>query len=102
MVIYNTTFNVPKELQNEFLDFIRNEYIPLATKNGTIQEPRLTRVFSRDEDEDYSYALEFKADTIEALEKWNREYGRKLFFLITTTFRQHIQGFATLLHPIDL
>ncbi len=102
MVIYNTTFSVPKELQSEFLDFIRDEYIPLSTKNNIIKEPRLTRVFSKDDDEGYSYALEFKAETIEALEEWNKMYGRRLYFLIMSKFRQHIQGFATILQPIDL
>ncbi|MGI6047254.1 MAG: DUF4286 family protein [Petrimonas sp.] len=102
MIIYNTTFSIPKELQNEFLDFIRDEYIPLSTKNNLIKEPRLTRVFSKDDDEDYSFALEFKADTIEQLEEWNKMYGRKLYFLVMRKFKQHILGFTTLLQPIEL
>ncbi|HHV86062.1 MAG TPA: DUF4286 family protein [Petrimonas sp.] len=102
MVIYNTTFSVPEELKNEFLDFIRDEYIPLSTQSNIMKEPRLTRIFSKDEDDDSSYALEFKADTIEALEEWNKIIGRKLYFLTMKKFRQNIQGFATLLQPIDL
>ena len=102
MIIYNTTFSVPTELQNKFLDFIRNEYIPVSTQNHVMKEPRLTRVFSKNDNEDASYALEFKSDTIEALEEWNKTVGRKLYFLTTTRFGQNIQGFATLLQPIDL
>lgn len=65
MIIYNTTFSVPKKLQNKFLDFIRYEYTPVSAQNHVMKEPRLTHVFSKD-DENASYALEFKSDTIEA------------------------------------
>lgn len=102
MIIYNTTFSVPKELQHKFLDFIRNEYIPVSIQNHAMKEPRLARVFTKDDNEDASYALEFKSDTIEALEEWNQTVGRELYFLTTTRFGQNIQGFATLLQPIDL
>lgn len=102
MIIFNTTFSVPEELQNEFLDFIREEYIPLAAKNQKIKEPRLARVFSRNNDSDLSFALEFKADSVEDLEAWNKTEGDKLHSLITTKFRQNIVGFATILQSIDL
>ena len=102
MIIYNTTFSVPKELQNEFLDFIRDEYIPMSIKSNIMREPRLTRIFSREDNDDHSYALEFKIDTIVALEEWNKIDGEKLYLLIISRFKQNIQGFATLLQHIDL
>ncbi len=102
MIIYNTTFGVPKELENEFLDFIRDKFIPLSIKNNILIEPRLARIFSKEDNDDLSYALEFKTHTIEALEKWNSTVGKELNFLIVTTFGQNIQGFATLLQPVDL
>ncbi len=102
MIIYNTTFQVPEGLQNEFLTFLRDEYIPLATKGDIMKEARLTRIFGQDEDEGYSFALEFKADNLESLEKWNNSTGKKLYLLVLHKFKQSILGFATLLQPIDL
>ena len=100
MIIYNTTFSIPKELQNEFLDFIRDEYIPLSTKNNLIKEPRLTRVFSKDDDEDYSLLLNLKPIQLNSW-KWNKMYGRKLYFC-NEKIQTNILGFTTLLQPIEL
>jgi len=102
MIIYNTTFSVPKKLQEAFIDFIRDEYIPLSIQNNLLVEPRLTRVFPMDENGDTSYALEFKVFTIEALEQWNSTTGKELRLLISSKFGQEIQGFATLLHTVEL
>lgn len=101
MIIYNTTFSVPKDLQNEFLDFIRDEYIPQALKTNLLKEPRLARVFGRDEDNGLSYALEFKTDSVEDLERWNQAVGQKLYAQLTAKFKQNILGFATLLQLIE-
>lgn len=102
MIIYNTTFSVPKELQNEFLDFVCNHLIPEAIGNGAIKEPRLSRVFSKEDHGSYSYALEFKTDTIEELEAWNETDGKKFHSMISTKFGQNVPGFATLMQTIDL
>lgn len=102
MIIYNTTFSVPSELHDEFLIFIREEYVPEAMKSGIVQEPRLSRIYSNNEEEGMSYALEFLAASIDNLEKWNLETGKKLYFLLMKRFRQNILGFATVLKPVDL
>lgn len=102
MIIYNTTFTVPGALHDEFINFIRDEYIPEALKNDIIGKPRLSRVYSNNEEEDYSYALEFQAASIEELEKWNLITGKKLYFLLMKRFRQNVLGFATVLKPVIL
>ena len=102
MIIYNTTFNVPENLQTEFLDFMRNEYIPQVIQSDILKEPRLSRIFGREDDDGYSFALEFKADNIQDLEEWNKKEGKKLYFKVLTKFRQNILGFATLMQPINL
>lgn len=102
MIIYNTTFSVPEELHSEFLVFIREEYLPEALKSQIIREPRLSRVFSNSEEDGFSYALEFKAASIDELERWNLLSGKKLHFLLIKKFRQNILGFSTVLKPVNL
>lgn len=101
MVIYNTTFSVPEELKNEFLDFIRNHYIPQAMESDVMKEPRLARIIGDEGNNGLSYALEFKTDSTEALEEWYKNEGKRLYFLILNKFQQNILGFATLMQLID-
>lgn len=102
MIIFNSTFIVPDNLKNDFLDFIRTQYIPQAVKNNVMTEPRLSRVFGKEEDEGCSYALEFKTDSVESLEQWNKEVGIDLFLEVMSRFEQNVLGFATVMQNIDL
>ncbi len=103
MIIYNTTFYVPKELKDKFIDFIQREYLPEALKNNFVNNPRLARVYSENEEEEnYSYALELQTNSLDALEKWNYESGNVLQNLTMERFQQQILGFATVLLPVNL
>ncbi len=102
MIIYNTTFTIPKELQIEFIKYIRSEYVPNALKDNFISEPRFSRVYSKNDDESFSYALEFMSDNIEKLEEWNNKIGKRLYISLISKFKQNILGFTTVLQPVKL
>lgn len=103
MIIYNTTFYVPKELKDKFIGFIQQEYLPEALKNNFVNNPRLARVYSEnEEDENFSYALELQANSLEDLEQWNYERGDILQNITMQRFQQQVLGFATVLLPVEL
>ncbi len=89
-------------MQIEFIRFMREEYVPQALKCGIIKEPRLSRVYSQEAEDGYSYALEFTANNLEDLEAWNTKTGRKLYFSLIKKFKQNIPGFASVLQPVNL
>lgn len=102
MIIYNITFHVEKDLQQDFLDFLHLQYIPFATQSKEMTAPRLARVFGHTEEEGYSYALELKAKDISILEKWHQTHGKELQTMLQQRFEQRVLCFATLLQHIDL
>ncbi len=102
MIIYNTTFHVEKVIKEHFLIFLRDEYIPFVTKDRTLKSPRLTRVFSQNKDDGYSYALEFKVDDVDALETWQKLYAKDIQTMLYNKFNQQVLSFATLLQHIEL
>ena len=103
MIIYNTTFYVPKSLKDKFIDFVKYEYLQEALKDNLVNSPRLARIYSEDEEEEsYSYALELHAQSLDDLEKWNYNRGNILQKLILERFQQQILGFATVLLPETL
>lgn len=102
MIIYNTTFHVEKVIKEHFLLFLRDEYIPFVTKDRTLKSPRLTRVFSQNEYDGYSYALEFKVDDVDALETWQKLYAKEIQTMLYNKFNQQVLSFATLLQHIEL
>lgn len=103
MIIYNTTYHVAETREEEFIQWLRSEYIPRAIAGGELSSPQLTLVMSNEPDrQGNSYSLQFHAPSVEALEIWYRKTGIALVKEIESTFSQHVMGFSTLMQKLDL
>lgn len=103
MVIYNTTYHVSQSVAEDFLDWLRREYIPVVISGGELSLPQLTCIITDDpEAEGNSYALQFHALSVEALEIWYRRTGAHLLEEMTKRFGQDVAGFSTLMEKLDI
>lgn len=101
MIVYNTTFQVDSDIQEEFVEYLLQKFIPACTKSGLLTSPRLARVFGTDEDEGISFAIEFTAKDLFTLEKWNNEESYSVHAPLIEKFREKIAGFSTILQTIE-
>ena len=61
MIIFNTTYHADHSRKDEFIDWLKNFYIPAVLEHGALQEPQLTRIFAENEEEGISLSLQFKS-----------------------------------------
>ena len=47
MIIFNTTYHADHSRKDEFIDWLKNFYIPAVLEHGALQEPQLTRIYAR-------------------------------------------------------
>lgn len=100
MLIYNTTFQVDDEVNDNFLIWIKESYIPEIEKHGTLKMPRLCRVLSHREDGS-CYSLQWEVDDSAALHRWHREQGAGLNEELRKIFKDKVVGFPTLLEVME-
>lgn len=102
MLIFNTTFHVDNSVFERYLTFIKETYIPLATRSGSLQSPSLSRIHANHGESGVSLALQFKAENIEILNQWADQIGDNLQKEIVKQFGDKVAGFPTLLEEIEL
>ncbi|MDD6209874.1 MAG: DUF4286 family protein [Bacteroidales bacterium] len=104
MIVFNTTYHIEKEIEEEVLRYITGVYIPAVIDSGRLSEPRLCRILgASDEDEGgESYSLQFEAGSIDELEEWYAEQGLALHKALISHFGDRVAAFATLLQPVIL
>ena len=78
MIVYNTTFHAHNDAVEHFLEWLRAEYIPRATVDGRLSEPRLTLVLNAEESDGRNYSLQFRASDVDTLRAWYEEVGDDL------------------------
>ena len=59
MIVYNTTFHVENDIQDEGLDYLKKQYIPKAMESGFLQRPCLRRVMQAETEEGVSFSVQF-------------------------------------------
>lgn len=100
MLIYNTTFQVDDEVNDNFLIWIKESYMPEIEKHGALKAPRLCRVLSH-RDNGSSYSLQWEVEDSAALHRWHREQGAKLNEELKKIFKDKVVGFPTLLEVME-
>lgn len=102
MIIFNTTLHIDDSIHDECIEYLRNIYIPKALSSNLIISPSLSRIEKQYEDSGVSYALQFKADDKEILNKWAEITGEILQQELVDKYGQKVTGFVTLLEEIPL
>ena len=102
MIIYNTTFHIEECIRQDFIDYIRQNVIPQATKSGLLTSSRFSRIFSEHEEQGFSYALEFSTESISTLEEWNKAESAAVIAPLIEKFGDKVVGFSTVMQTISL
>ncbi len=101
MIVFNTTFHVEKEIQEDFVEYMLQHYIPMCTRSGLLTSPRLARVYGKEEDEGHSYAMEFTVADIVALERWNANESQAIHAPLLEKFKEKLIGFSTIMQTVE-
>ena len=108
MVIYNITFVIEPERQQEFLDWMRGEALSnLFNSESAAANPRLQTVVEAggkkpDADHGLSIALQAEFDTIVAAHGWEDTVLPPVLGSFTEKFGPHALYFVTLLEVLPL
>ena len=103
MIIYNTTFHAATSVEKEFLAWMKGFYIPEALKGDTLKDPQFSLIMARQEGDDgSSYSLQFKAYSVNELERWYGATGAELVKAMGKKFGHGVAGFSTIMSVIDL
>ena len=57
MIIFNTTYHVADAVKDDFIAWLRSEYVPRATAERLLLVPQLPRIIGSERDGGASYAL---------------------------------------------
>ena len=101
MIICNTTYHVDCKVSGEFIDWLRDCYLPEALASGLVGKPRLMRLMGHNEG-GVCYALQLQAATLGDLQRWNQAVGKRLHEQLTERFAEQVAGFTTFMEDIDI
>ena len=103
MIIYNTTFHVEDKLVNEYLQYIKQVYLPEAMQQGFLMHPRFCKVLTTQEGQEGScFSLQFSVKDMDTFNDWFEKTGCFLQKRLLAHFRNGVLCFSTFLDEMTL
>lgn len=102
MIVFNTTFHIHKDIVDECLEYLKNNYIPKASGSGILYNPCMRRILDSANEEGESFSIQFHTQDVDSLNDWARLEGAALQQELVERYKEKIVGFSTLLEEIEL
>lgn len=101
MIIINTTFVVDTAIYDQWIEWLKSDYIATAL-TSKLDDPRLMKIVAETEPGVANYALQLHAPSIDTLEHWLQTTQPGLLASMTRLFADKALHFTTLMQPVEI
>ncbi len=100
MLLYNVTFGIDKQIEQEWLGWMYENYIPGIMNTGLFLEYKIYKVLTHDDETSVSYSVQCFAPSIEHVLQYLNEFAPKLVETHRLRFKDQHVAFNTLLEEL--
>ncbi len=101
MLIYNTTFHLHQDVEENFLIWLKEVHIPEVEKEDVLRNPRICKILSHAEPGESTYALQWEVDSPAELHRWQMSQGSFAKDQVQKIFNEKVLGFETLMRIVE-
>lgn len=99
MYVYNITFGIEREIEQEWLQWVRSKYVPDVMQKGDFVSHKIYKVLNEEQEGAISYCLQFYASTLDAVAEYLEE--NRITEVLHDEFKDRHVAFRTLLEELD-
>jgi hypothetical protein len=75
MIIYNVTTKVSNNINDAWLQWMKQEHIPKIMNTGLFHDYRICRLLEQDDEDGPTYSVQYFTDTLENYQTYLEEYA---------------------------
>ncbi len=100
MILYNTTYNISRLAEQDWLDWMKTVQIPAMMATGLPTENKLLRLLTEIENEGVTYSLQYSFRTMEDYLAYQTEHQAEFQQRHHDRYKDRYVSFRTLLEEI--
>lgn len=100
MILYNITFNVTPEIEEDFLNWMKTIHIPEVLQTGIFHEHKFFRLLHDSEDGSTNYCIQYFTESIEQMMQYEKHHASLLRAKTQERYQDKAIAFRTLLETI--
>ena len=101
MILYNITFNIEKEIEKEWLFWMRENYFSYVLGTDLFFDVKLFRLLNEAENDGITYSVQFFTDSLDKVELYLEKYAKKIVETHNEAYKYKHVSFMTLLESVE-
>lgn len=100
MILYNITFTVSLEIEDDFVQWMKETHIPDIFATGLFTDHKFYRLMNSMQDGATNYSIQFFAESTNMLMEYERKFATKLRYETQARYGEKALAFRTLLESV--
>jgi hypothetical protein len=100
MLLYNVTIGIDKQVEAEWLHWMKEKHMPDVLNTGMFVEAKIYKILHNTEEETVSYSVQYFATTLTHVETYLDNFATKLRAEAEEKFKGRHVAFRTLLEEV--
>ncbi len=100
MFLYNVTVGIDKEIEKDWVTWIKQNYLPAVTATGYFTESKIYRIVTHDDENSVSYSIQLFAHRIEDVVQYLAQHTDTIIEAHRLRFKDRHVVFNTLLEEL--
>lgn len=100
MLLYNVTIGIDKDIEEEWVEWIRSNHIPSVMKTGLFVDSKMYKILHDQEDGSISYSVQYFAKNINDINRYLQQFAPAIIEAHRQRFVNKHVVFQTLLEEV--
>lgn len=101
MILYNVTVNIDKDVESDWISWMKETHIPEVMETGFFSEYRMMKMLSQEQDETgTTYAIQYMTETLSHLEDYLNSVAPKIQKKSIIRYGTKMAAFRTVLEEV--
>ena len=100
MILYNITINVSRDIEQDFIGWMKDVHIPEVLETGIFHDHKFFRLLHESEDGSTNYCIQYFTDSLAQMMKYERNHAALLRAKTQERYKDKAIAFRTLLETI--
>jgi hypothetical protein len=101
MILYNVTVNIEKDVELDWVNWMKETHIPDVLATGMFIESKFYKILHDSEDGSVNYSVQYFADKMENLMQYQNSFAQQLQDDVKKKFGEKFVAFRTLLETVE-
>lgn len=100
MILYNVTIGIDKDIEEEWVEWMKTEHIPDVLSTGIFIDHKFYKVLSHDDENNVSYCVQYFTNEIEQFNVYLQQHAPTLVEKHRQKYKDKHVAFRTLLEEV--